>query len=234
MVQADIALILQCIKQGDSSAVVRMFTQKNGLLSFLIKGVYKKQQSKAALVQPMQFVHLNYRMHEAKELLFASDLKAYQVFQWIPFSPIKLAQLNFLAELLLKTLKPGVDDVPLFNHIGEELTGLDSKEEDPNFHLRFLIGYAAHLGIGITFNYSSDKQYFSFESGSFSSVKTGAADAYISLGLATLVQTDVPLELPFNRLQRSEILHLLLDYFRFHYPSLGAFKSPEVLSAIFS
>jgi DNA repair protein RecO (recombination protein O) len=234
MVQADIALILQCIKQGDSSAVVRMFTQKNGLLSFLIKGVYKKQQSKAALVQPMQFVHLNYRMHESKELLFASELKAYQVFQHIPFSPIKLAQLNFLAELLLKTLKPGVDDAPLFGHIVEVLNGLDNKEEDPNFHLRFLIGYAAHLGIGITFNYSSENQYFTFESGSFSSVKTADADAFISLGLATLVQTKVPLELPQNRVQRKEILHLLLDYFRYHYPSLNAFKSPEVLSAIFT
>jgi len=234
MVQADIALILQCIKQGDSSAVVRMFTQKNGLLSFLIKGVYKKQQSKAALVQPMQFVHLNYRMHESKELLFASELKAYQVFQWIPFSPVKLAQLNFLAELLLKTLKPGVDDAPLFDHIVYLLTELDTKEEDPNFHLRFLIDYAAHLGIGITFNYSSENQYFSFESGSFVPVKTGTADAYISLGLATLVQTEVPLELPSNRLQRNEILHVLLDYFRYHYPSLNAFKSPEVLSAIFT
>jgi DNA repair protein RecO (recombination protein O) len=234
MVQADIALILQCIKQGDSSAVVRMFTQKNGLLSFLIKGVYKKQHSKAALVQPMQFVHLNYRMHESKELLFASELKAHRVFQWIPFSPIKLAQLNFLAELLLKTLKPGVDDVPLFDHIGEELSGLDTKEEAPNFHLRFLIGYAAHLGIGITFNYSSENRFFSYESGSFSSVRTSVADEFISLGLATLVQTEVPLNLPSNRLQRNEILNLLLDYFRYHYPSLTAFKSPEVLSAIFT
>lgn len=166
--------------------------------------------------------------------MFASELKAYRVFQWIPFSPVKLAQLNFLAELLLKTLKPGVDDAPLFDHIAEVLNHLDMKEDDPNFHLRFLIDYAAHLGIGITFNYSKQNQYFSFESGSFSPVKSGVADAYISLGLATLVQTEVPLELPSNRLQRNEILHLLLDYLRYHYPSLSAFKSPEVLSAIFS
>jgi len=234
MVQADIALILQCIKQGDSSAVVRMFTQKNGLLSFLIKGVYKKQQSKAALVQPMQFVHVNYRLHESKELLFASELKAYKVFQWIPFSPAKLAQLNFLAELLLKTLKPEVDDAPLFEYMLHLLTELDVKEEDPNFHLRFLIDYAAHLGIGITFNYSSEKRYFSFESGSFTTVKTAAAGEYVSLGLATLVQTDVPLELPANRTQRNEILNLLLEYLKFHYPSLSVFKSPEVLSAVFT
>ena len=44
------AIVLQTIKYGDSSLVVKMLTEESGLQSYMVKGVYgKKSKMKAAL-----------------------------------------------------------------------------------------------------------------------------------------------------------------------------------------
>ena len=41
------AIVLQSIKYGDSSLVVKMFTEEEGLQSFMVKGVFGKNYGKA-------------------------------------------------------------------------------------------------------------------------------------------------------------------------------------------
>ena len=48
------AIVLQTIKYGDSSLIVKMLTKESGVQSYMVKGVFgKKSKMKAALFQNM-------------------------------------------------------------------------------------------------------------------------------------------------------------------------------------
>ena len=53
------AIVLQSIKYGDSSLVVKMLTEKLGIQSYMVKGVFgKKSKMKAALFQNMTLLEI--------------------------------------------------------------------------------------------------------------------------------------------------------------------------------
>jgi DNA repair protein RecO (recombination protein O) len=55
----------------------------------------------------------------------------------------------FVAEVLASTLRHPMSDQPLYDWLCEVIQHLDKDEEISNLHLRFLLDYATHLGIGI-------------------------------------------------------------------------------------
>ena len=55
----------------------------------------------------------------------------------------------FIAEILANTLRHPMSDQPLYNWLCEVIQHLDQDTEINNLHLRFMLDYATHLGIGI-------------------------------------------------------------------------------------
>ena len=53
------AIVLQTIKYGDSSLIVKMLTKESGIQSYMVKGVFgKKSKMKAALFQNMTLLEI--------------------------------------------------------------------------------------------------------------------------------------------------------------------------------
>lgn len=230
------ALVIHTIRHGEQSVIARLFTRQFGLISFLFKGVYSRKSSKSALLQPMQVLHVQFRLKENVDLLFAGELKGLSNYRNIPFSPGSLAQLSFINEVLFKTLRQREADEVLFDYILAMLQMLDSAPEgNPDFHLRFLIDYAHFLGFGIEMPINDSRCFFDPVDGIFStepSVSRWSHEATQSLiKIASENQGDEPMY--SNRNKRNELLSLLLAFYRNHIPSLGELKSPEILKAVF-
>lgn len=230
------ALVIHTIRHGEQSVIARLFTRQFGLISFLVKGVYSRKSSKSALLQPMQVVHVQFRLKENADLVFAGELKGLSNYRNIPFTPGSLAQLSFINEVLFKTLRQREADEVLFDYILAMLNMLDSATSGiPDFHLRFLIDYAHFLGFGMEIPANKSQCFFDPVDGIFStepSVSRWSHEATQSLiEIASENQRGKPM--PSNRNKRNELLGLLLAFYRHHLPSLGELKSPEILKAVF-
>jgi len=230
------ALVIHTIRHGEQSVIARLFTRQFGLISFLFKGVYSRKSSKAALLQPMNTVNLQFRIKENADLLYAGEMKGVFNYRNIPFHSGSLAQLSFINEVLYKTLRPREADEVLFDYIQAMLQMLDeSRDGLPDFHLRFLIDYAHFLGFGVELPTSDASWFFDPVDGVFCtepSVSRWSFDATQSLiAIASLSPNDLVIQ--GNRIKRNELLRLMLTFYRHHLPAIGELKSPEVLQAVF-
>jgi DNA repair protein RecO (recombination protein O) len=237
MLLAGPALVLQTIRHGDQSVVARMFTRQRGLVSFLVKGVYARKSGKAAILQAMNLVHVAFRNRENRDLQMPTDLKMHHAYRNVPFSPVSVAQLVFISEVLIKTLRDLEPDDQLFDYVQGMLLALDEQTEViADFHLRFLLDYSNFLGIRPQMNFSDECKYFDPSAGEFIGFpRTGTWPLDLSEQLAILME--IPFEELYlrksNRYQRQLLTDHLLGYYKCHFPSVGEFKSPEVLSAVF-
>jgi DNA repair protein RecO (recombination protein O) len=230
------ALVIHTIRHGEQSVIARLFTRQFGLISFLVKGVYSRKSSKTALLQPMQVVHVQFRLKENADLVFAGELKGLSNYRNIPFTPGSLAQLSFINEVLFKTLRQREADEVLFDYLRAMLHMLDdSPVVMADFHLRFLIDYAHFLGFGIEIPSAISDCFFNPSDGVFSEMLSTSSWSLDATQYLIALATAIPSQIAFqsNRIKRNEMLGLLLNFYRYHIPSLGALKSPEVLQATF-
>ena len=237
MLLAGKAIILQTHKYGDQGMIARIFTRQRGLLSFLVKGVYNRRAHKVAMLQPMNMVQLSFRLRDNTPLQLVQDLKVGLAYRQIPFDPVRLAQLSLMAEVMNKTLRELEPDEQLFDFLEDQLVFLDEAPSAlPDFHLYFLLEFTRFMGIGPGHSYSETRCLFSPRDGDF--LAEYRADSWkkeLSETFFLLMQTprEMLAERQSNRNLRNELLEKLLEYYRIHFPSLGEFKSPAVLSALF-
>jgi DNA repair protein RecO (recombination protein O) len=230
------ALVIHTIRHGEQSVIARLFTRQYGLISFLFKGVYARKSSKAALLQPMNSVHVQFRLKENADLVFAGEIKGILNYRNIPFLPGSLAQLSFINEVLFKTLRQREADDVLFDYIQAMLQMLDESTSGiPDFHLRFLIDYAHFLGFGIELPSDDSYCYFDAVDGIFSAEPSVARWSLEATRSLIAIASENPREAIVNpnRHKRNGLLALLLSFYRHHIPSIGELKSPEVLKAVF-
>ena len=107
-----------------------------------------------------------------------------------------------------------------------------------DFHLQFLVHYAAYLGFTPHGEYSEDTPYFDMQEGSFisrGSMSSLILDRQVSEILSALVSNSIlqSLSIRLNRTIRKDMLHHLLKYYSLHLEGFTGLRSPEVLEMIF-
>ena len=109
------AVVLQTIKYGDSSLVVKMFTEESGLQSFMVKGAFgKKSKMKAALFQNMTLLEIVAEIG-GSSLGFIKEISLSHCYKSIPSDIKKTTILIFISELLSKSISESEVDTELFN-----------------------------------------------------------------------------------------------------------------------
>lgn len=232
------AFVLYSIAYGDTSLIVKMYTRERGLLSFMVKGAKgSKKNKKTALLQPLTLLDIQVSLRENKDLHHLRELRLLQAYSDIPFSPVKTAQSMFIAELLRKCIQEEEKNEALFDYVREAMLFLDSAPGDlPDFHLKFTLELARFLGFYPDDNFDKEHPFFQFTDGVFHhSFGETCLDAAASECLNRLMMCplDELSELHFNRIQRQELSRNLINYFRWHLPSMGELQTPEVFAEVF-
>ena len=100
------AIVLRQIKYSETSLILKIYTEKEGLLSFIAKGVRgKKGKLRSAQFQPLNLIDLSYREARKSQLRQINDLKVIEPFTDLPFNPIKRTIAIFMAELIQNAIK---------------------------------------------------------------------------------------------------------------------------------
>lgn len=233
-------VVLRTVKYNDKNSVVRVYTDRRGLLSFLLPaGGGTAARRRRALFQPLSLVEMVADLRPGRELHRIGDARCLVPLQNLHVDPAKNAIALFLTELLSHVIVEQERNAPLFSFISGAVQVLDRQTEGvANFHICFLYNLGVFIGIqpdtstylpGRVFDMLAGVWVTSIPSHSHF-VSGDEAEAVARLAHITFSNMRF---YRFTRAQRNRLLSLTLDYFRLHNSSVGELRSLDVLSELF-
>lgn len=232
-------VVLQAIRYGDTSLIVKIYTRGFGLQSYIIKGAFgRSSKSRAAFFQPLNvidYVVSGKNLHNS--LGYIKDVQMAFFYQTLSSEMKKSAILMYVAELLSKSLTEQEQNLALYDFIVHSLQWLDLTDENyANFPLFFTLELSRFLGFYPKANEDS-MPFFDMMEGHF--VPAAPIHPYYlesdsaAILSAMLDQSlEQVMQLPLNVLQRRNLLDGIITFMRLHAPFLKTMQSHEVLQSV--
>ena len=208
-------IVLRLVQYKDNSYIAEIYTLKYGKVSF---SVHRPQSKKASIrnyhLMPFSLLDMQIEYKENRDIQKIREASLLPESFAVVDSPVKGLICQFMAEVVSKTLEHNNADDQLFDYFTSLVNTISISDNLGTFPLDFLLGYAQYLGI-----YPDDGEGNEF-------IKLlGAEDRG-----AFLQALDTASEL--SRTQRRRVINLLLKYYQYFLPSMGAIKSLDVITDI--
>lgn len=224
-------VVLRAIRHGDSTFVLRAFTQELGVRSFLVRVGGRGGISQASLLG-LNRVEIVAKETSERDLLSAQELRVYKPYERVHKEPVRGTLLLFVQEVLYRVLRGESGDSDLFSFVEQALEAMDTMPDVRNYPLVFLVRLSGELGF-MPSPPLNGEEYFDLHGGEFLSVGHTMGPP-LSTHLAALLSTDFGDRHQPNiaASHRRELLDRLLLYFRLHVDGLGELHSPLVLHQV--
>lgn len=231
--------VLQSIRYGDTSLIVRIYTRENGLQSFMVKGVRgKSSHNRVAFFQPMTFLDFVQKNNpKSSGLAYMGDVGVAYAYQTVPNVMNKSAILMYVAELLSHVLTQQERNEPLYTFVYQSMVWLDLVEIGyANFPLFFTLEISRFLGFYPRDNYC-EHCVFDMMEGQF--VPNTPLHPYyfdetnsaLFSRLLNLTLNELP-GVTMTGLQRNYLTDGIITFMRLHAPLLKGLQSHEVLKEV--
>ena len=208
-------IILKTTKIGERSLVLHALSPDWGRRSFIAS---VPKGGGMALFQPLSVLDAEIKENPRSDLWRVHALSASHPLTGIRTSAAKNAMTLFMSEVLYRTIRDGAREEGLFEWCERSILTLDALEGDyANFHLRFLLEFAAALGFSPSLE---DLMPFAGE-------RLGELKALLrsDFGACMLI--------PLSGETRSEIAEILLRYLGYHTETRIEARSLRVLRELF-
>lgn len=230
-------IVLRTTKYGDTSVVVRIYTEQFGLQSYIINGVRSvKGKGKASLYQHGNLLDLVVYYKEQGGLMRISESSFAHIYEQMPFNIIKGSLLLFYIELLNRIIREGESQTALFDYLFESLIDLDQTDKKIAAHpIWFLLGMSKYLG---SYPHISGGRYFDLQDGVFTDLIPRHM-AYLSESDTQTLRSCIEPELrnydqiKLTATERKRLLHQILQYYQHHVADFGEMRSLDVLESLF-
>lgn len=233
--------MLKTTLYSESSVIVQVFTEKFGIQSYLINGV-KKPKAKIPMnvLQPLHLLDMVVYHKVNTQLQRVSEARPSPVFKSIPYDVIKNTIVQFLNEVLYKSIRQQGAEDALFSFIYNAISWFDETEKpSANFHLAFLLKLSRFLGFAPHEQTRKDQKYFDLQEGEFTSlmpihpyfIEKTDADFFLLLFSTSFEKI---FEIKIDNATRRFLLDKILIYYTLHTASFGQVKSHQVLEDILS
>jgi DNA repair protein RecO (recombination protein O) len=232
-------IVLSSLKYGDSSRIVRVYTDGFGLLSFLVNSVGSKRGVvRSSMLLPLTLVELVHTHKGEGKLERIKEAKMDLTYTAIPYDPVRNAVALFLAELFTKSLREEEANEVKFEFVRGACLALDTLDELPAaFHLAIWAKLTQYLGFGPEVKKVSGDQFFDLQDGAFLSEPSllhPFFDAATSQHLRDALAWDFEGPLHIPKAGRRSLLEGLERFMNIHLDGFGTFKSLEVLGELFA
>lgn len=233
------AIVFSALRYGEADLIVKCFTEKSGLKTYLLRGVLKSKKGKlkASLFQPLTQLEIVANHKDKGTLERMREAKVLHTYQTLHTHILKSSVILFLSEMLRNSVKEEEANESLFHFLETTLNWFDAHHSIANFHLLFLLKLTRHLGF-YPDDSQQDKSVFNLLDGTFQSVETNPyCVSNENLGvLRQLLGTnfDELSTIKLNQSGRSGFLMMLLEYYELHLQGFKKPKSLTVLNEIFN
>lgn len=234
MLQTTRAVVLRTFKYGDSSVILKAYTEAFGLRSYIVR-FSKRGTARPAHLQPLDRLELVVSESGERELHTVREVRTEKTYVGIAGDPARGLLLLFAQEVFHRTLKEESPDPELFDLVQRTLEEIDTGDNLGQLPLLLLLRLARHLGF-LPEPPGPGEDRFDLREGQFFSgvPKHGfCMDVNSSLAFAELLRTEsigVGMHLPSD--VRKGLLEQLLDYYRLHVEGFGQLRSPAILHAL--
>ncbi|WP_293298521.1 DNA repair protein RecO [Pedobacter sp. UBA4863] len=232
-------IVLKTTTYSESSVVVQVFTEKFGIQSYLINGV-KKPKAKIPMnvLQPLHLLEMIVYHKQNTHIQRVSEARPVPIFKRIPYDVVKNTIVQFLNEVLYKSIRQQHVDEQLFEYLYNAISWFDETEElSVNFHLSFLMKLTRFLGFAPQPQTRKDQKYFDLQDGNFTSLLP--VHPYFvgqEEGNALMQLLNIAFEknnsLNFSNTYRRLVLDKILIYYKLHTSSFGEIKSHQILEEV--
>ena len=233
------AIVFSALKYGESDLIVKCFTEKSGLKTYLLRRILKSKKGKLkmSLFQPLTQLEIVANHKDKGTLESMREAKILQPYQTLHTNVLKSSVVLFLSEMLRNSVKEEEANESLFHFLETTFNWFDAHDEIANFHLLFLLKLTRHLGFYPDTMWEG-KNYFNLLDGTFQAVETNrycVSNENLEL-LKRLLGTnfDALSSIKLNQADRSGFLMMLLEYYELHLQGLRKPKSLAVLNEIFT
>ncbi len=232
-------IVISALKYGEADLIVKAFTKSSGLKSYLLRNILKSKKGKlrASMFQPLMQLEIEANHKDKGSLESIREAKVISYYQSLHTQLAKSAIVFFISDMLRNVVQEEEKNESLYEYLSAAMMWLDTHDATANFHLLFLVKLTSFLGF-----YPDDTEisydFFNLMDGTF---KAHESNLYCRSGNAVNIlkqllgiNFDALSEIKLNQQQRSEFLHMLLQYYELH---LHGFKKPRslaVLNSIFS
>lgn len=231
--------MLNTLRYGDNSLIVKAITEKSGLQSFMLRGILKSRKGKLkpALFQPLTQLDLVATLSSKGGLGYIREAVLSYPYSTVQTDIAKSAIALFLSEMLAQGIREQDPDPQCFQYIETSLQWMDQHDKVANFHIHFLIGLTRYLGF-YPERSNSVAEYFDLVEGSFitepswNPCMSGKELSHFKLFLGTNFEAIHTIKM--SQKERRTLLESLVRYFEVH---LHGFKQPRslvVLDEVFS
>ncbi len=241
MIQKTRAIVLNSLKYSDSSLIVKMYTEKLGVISAMVRyGKSKKSRLKVNIFQSLFLLMLDIDYKQNKNIQHCKEINLDVIVDEIPYDTVKSGIAMFLSEMLSRLLQEEEANADLFTFLHNSIQLLDKIHTGTaNFHLIFLYKLSKYLGIYPVDNYSDNLCCFDLSKGCYSECKYDnklILDKDISKYLHIIANCDFA-DLDSIKISgklRSKVLDMIVLYYKYHFPDIGTIKSLDILKQVFS
>lgn len=233
------AIVFNAIKYGDTSLIVKCLTQKEGVKSYLIRGVLKQKKGglKAAYFQPLTQLSLVANHNNKGNLNSIKEVQVSHHYQSIYSNIVKQTIVLFLSEILSSVIIEEEENASLFHYIETSLIWLDTHASISNFHLLFLLNLTRFLGFYPDTS-EVEKRGFNLLQGNFTNEMYPKEiiinDKLLQFKKLLGINFDAIEKVSFSKQERQQVLQIIIQYFDLH---LGGFRKPKsltILETVFS
>lgn len=231
-------IVLSTLRYSDSSVIARIYTEADGLKSFMVRiGKGKTAHQKTALMQPLSLVQVSYRSDASRSLHTLRSLDRETALRSIPFEPLKTCIALFVAEVISVAITEEEQNKDLFRFLRASVLLLDDLQETVvNFHLKFMLEFTRFLGFYPDVS-GNPNGFFDMSEGSF--VNTQPPHPYfmdmeVSARFHELMQVGMTAQhsVKMKNDQRRHLLNRLIDYYRLHLDGMREINSHSVLEEV--
>jgi DNA repair protein RecO (recombination protein O) len=233
------AIVLSALKFGDTSLIVKCYTQDEGVKSYLIRGVLKPKKTglKAAHFQPLTQLKIVAKHNTKNTLNTIKEVQVIHPYKTFHTNIVKQSVVLFLSEVLSNSIQEEEQNLSLYNYLETALVWLDAHDKVANFHLLFLLNLTNFLGFYPDTS-EKDKQGFDLLEGVFTDNIHQKNVIYNNdfhqfkklLGIIF----DTVENVGYSKAERQLVLQVIIQYFKLHLDSFREPKSLKVLEIVFS
>lgn len=233
------AIVLSSLKYGDTSLIVKCYTEKEGLKTYLIRGVLKakKKGIKAAYFQPLTQLKVVANHNLKNTLNSIKEVQVVNPYKTIYKDIVKQSVVLFLSEILSDSIQEEEENSSLYEYLETAFNWLDLHHNTSNFHLLFLLNLSGFLGF---YPDLSEKNKHGFNllegvmSDDFMHKNVIYNNDFYQFKKLLGINFDGIETVSFSKQERQLVLKIIIQYFKLH---LGNFRSPkslQILETVFS
>jgi DNA repair protein RecO (recombination protein O) len=229
-------IVLRTTPYSDSSIIIKVYTEKFGMQSYIVHGARStRSKGKSAIYRHGNLLDMVVYHKDSGDIFKISEAGLDYTYIAAPFEIVKSSLLLFSIELLTRSVREAESNADLFQYVWDAFIWLDKSEVAlGHFHLCFSLGISQLLGFAPSIESGS---YFDLQEGRFCQVLPAHGqymDPTTAASMKQVIETSYTdcHTLHLTHLQRKQLLHFLLIYFRLHTVGFGQMHSPAILEEV--